>query len=112
MGRDDAIPGGALFSRTRASVRPALGPSTYSYKRAGSRANPLFLVADGSAIEKGKGMANEREGARKLLDLRAALVRRRLEIALAMDMRELGDLNHLVLVDQAITAVDRIREEP
>jgi hypothetical protein len=57
-------------------------------------------------------MANEREGARKLLDLRAALVRRRLEIALAMGMRELGDLNHLVLVDQAITAVDRIREEP
>ena len=57
-------------------------------------------------------MANESEDARKLLDVRAALVRRRLEIALAMDMRELGDLSHLVLVDQAIAAVDRIREEP
>ena len=57
-------------------------------------------------------MANESDGARKLLDLRAALVRRRVDIALAMDTRELGDLSHLVLVDQAIAAVDRIREEP
>ena len=57
-------------------------------------------------------MANQSEDASKLLDLRAALVRRRLDIALAMDMRELDDLTRLVLVDQAIAAVDRIREEP
>ena len=57
-------------------------------------------------------MANETEDARKLLDLRAALVRRRVDIALAIDTRELGDLSHLVLVDQAIAAVDRIRGEP
>jgi hypothetical protein len=57
-------------------------------------------------------MAEESEDTRRLLDLRAALVRRRVDIALAMDMRELSDLSQFVLVDQAIAAVDRIREEP